>query len=130
MLIDPLDRNEFEDCCRPPRGAPPSQYCFNIDVPADDEFFGRFGVRCIDFVRGFPGVRHGCRLGIVFIEKEKSAIILRGLCSKRLDTFQFHYAHFGFSFFVQQQAPGRNLICSRRPSTQTRSTASGNLLPG
>ena len=60
---DPLNRNEFEECCRPPHGSPPNKYCFNIDVPHNDEFFSRFGVRCIDFVRGFPGVRHGCRLG-------------------------------------------------------------------
>jgi hypothetical protein len=63
ITTDPLDRNEFEECCRPPLGSPPNKYCFNIDVPANDEFFSRFGVRCIDFVRGFPGVRHGCRLG-------------------------------------------------------------------
>lgn len=65
FLTDPFDRNEFEECCRPPIGSPPNKYCFNIDVPPNDEFFGRFGVRCIDFVRGFPGVRHGCRLGII-----------------------------------------------------------------
>lgn len=62
-MLNPLDRNEFEECCRPPPGSPPNKYCFNIDVPANDAFFSRFGVRCIDFVRGFPGVRHGCRLG-------------------------------------------------------------------
>lgn len=41
----------------------PNKYCNNIDIAADDPFFSRFGVRCLDFVRGFPGVRHGCRLG-------------------------------------------------------------------
>lgn len=65
VFTDPLNRNEFEECCRPPIGSPPNKYCFNIDVPHNDEFFSRFGVRCIDFVRGFPGVRHGCRLGII-----------------------------------------------------------------
>lgn len=76
---DPLDRNEFEECCRPPAGSPPNKYCFNIDVPHNDEFFGRFGVRCIDFVRGFPGVRHGCRLGIILT-----------LNRVKMKTFQFH----------------------------------------
>lgn len=66
LTTDPLNRNEFEDCCRPRPGRQPSKYCFNIDVAPHDEFFSRFGVRCIDFVRGFPGVRHGCRLGMLY----------------------------------------------------------------
>ena len=72
---DPLTRNEFEDCCRPPYGTTPSPYCLNIDVPANDPFFSRFGVRCIDFVRGFPGVRHGCRLGIHFLLSNYGAFL-------------------------------------------------------
>lgn len=62
---DPVTRNEPEECCkRAPNSRNP--YCLQIDVPHDDPFYGVYGVRCIDFVRGFPGVRAGCRLGIVF----------------------------------------------------------------
>lgn len=60
---DPVTRNEPEECChRPPEARNP--YCIQIDIPHDDPFYGVYGVRCIDFVRGFPGVRAGCRLGM------------------------------------------------------------------
>lgn len=58
-----MTRNEPEECChRPPEARNP--YCIQIDIPHDDPFYGVYGVRCIDFVRGFPGVRAGCRLGM------------------------------------------------------------------
>lgn len=57
-----MTRNEPEECChRPPEARNP--YCIQIDIPHDDPFYGVYGVRCIDFVRGFPGVRAGCRMG-------------------------------------------------------------------
>ena len=83
---DPLSRNEFEECCKPPTGQTPSPYCFNIDVPADDPFFSRFGVRCIDFVRGFPGVRHGCRLGKTYDRFLKTMKLLNSNQFKHYDT--------------------------------------------
>ncbi|KAK7864953.1 hypothetical protein R5R35_004937 [Gryllus longicercus] len=60
--LDPLNRNEPEECCdRPPHLRNP--YCLEIEIPADDYFYSLFGLRCQDFVRGFPAVRPGCRLG-------------------------------------------------------------------
>lgn len=62
LITDPVTRNEPEECCRrSPNSRNP--YCLQIDIPHDDPFYGVYGVRCIDFVRGFPGVRAGCRLG-------------------------------------------------------------------
>lgn len=34
-----------------------------ITVPEDDYFYGKFKVRCQDFVRAFPAAQPGCRLG-------------------------------------------------------------------
>ena len=38
-------------------------YCMEIPVPEEDYFFRKYNVRCLDFVRAFPSVRPGCRLG-------------------------------------------------------------------
>ncbi|XP_020300859.1 chorion peroxidase [Pseudomyrmex gracilis] len=60
--LDPLNRNDPEECCtRPPHLKNP--YCNEILVPDDDYFYRLFNVRCMDFVRAFPAVRPGCRLG-------------------------------------------------------------------
>ncbi|KAF4516770.1 hypothetical protein B566_EDAN004609 [Ephemera danica] len=60
--LDPLNRNEPEECChRPPHLKNP--YCLEIEIPANDYFYGHFNVKCQDFVRGFVAVRPGCRLG-------------------------------------------------------------------
>ncbi|XP_024938090.1 peroxidase isoform X4 [Cephus cinctus] len=60
--LDPLNRNDPEECCsRPPHLKNP--YCNEIYIPEDDYFYRLFNVRCMDFVRAFPAVRPGCRLG-------------------------------------------------------------------
>ncbi|XP_044758013.1 peroxidase [Coccinella septempunctata] len=60
--LDPRNRNDPEECCnRPPHLKHP--YCNEIRIPEDDYFYRLFGVKCIDFVRGFPAARPGCRLG-------------------------------------------------------------------
>ncbi|KAH9632218.1 hypothetical protein HF086_003528 [Spodoptera exigua] len=60
--LDPVNRNDPEECCkRPPHLKHP--YCNEIRIPDDDYFYRLFGVKCIDFVRGFPSPRPGCRLG-------------------------------------------------------------------
>ncbi|KAF3422145.1 hypothetical protein E2986_01880 [Frieseomelitta varia] len=60
--LDPLNRNDPEECChRPPHLKNP--YCNEIHIPEDDYFYRLFGVKCMDFVRAFPAVRPGCRLG-------------------------------------------------------------------
>ncbi|XP_015522628.2 uncharacterized protein LOC107226351 [Neodiprion lecontei] len=60
--LDLLNRNDPEECChRPPHLKNP--YCNEILIPEDDYFYRLFGVRCMDFVRGFPAPRPGCRLG-------------------------------------------------------------------
>ncbi|CAB3250571.1 unnamed protein product [Arctia plantaginis] len=60
--LDPKSRNDPEECCnRPPHLKHP--YCNEIRIPDDDYFYRLFGVKCIDFVRGFPSPRPGCRLG-------------------------------------------------------------------
>lgn len=38
-------------------------YCNEIRIPDDDYFYRLFNVKCIDFVRGFPSPRAGCKLG-------------------------------------------------------------------
>lgn len=62
IVSDPFNRNDPEECCkRPPHLKHP--YCNEILIPEDDYFYRLFNVKCIDFVRTFPGVRPGCRLG-------------------------------------------------------------------
>jgi len=62
FFTDPITKNEPEECCnRPPHLKHP--YCNEIPVPDDDYFYSKFNVKCIDFVRAFPSVRPGCRLG-------------------------------------------------------------------
>nr|XP_024214055.1 peroxidase-like [Halyomorpha halys] len=59
---DPVTKNEPEECCRrPPHLKNP--YCMEIEIPEDDYYYQKYGQKCQDFVRGFPGVRPGCRLG-------------------------------------------------------------------
>ena len=62
VVSDPLNRNEPEECCNRPAHLK-NPYCLEIHIPADDYFYSLFGLRCQDFVRGFPAVRPGCRLG-------------------------------------------------------------------
>ncbi|XKL68847.1 hypothetical protein PGB90_006616 [Kerria lacca] len=60
--LDPVNKNEPEECCnRPPHLKNP--YCMEIPVPEEDYFYQKYNVRCIDFVRAFPSIRPGCRLG-------------------------------------------------------------------
>ncbi|KAI4458407.1 oxidase/peroxidase [Holotrichia oblita] len=60
--LDAINRNDPEECChRPPHLKHP--YCNEIIIPEDDYFYRLFHVRCMDFVRAFPAVRPGCRLG-------------------------------------------------------------------
>ncbi|XP_071518340.1 salivary peroxidase/catechol oxidase-like [Panulirus ornatus] len=57
----------IECCDRERRGLVASSFthpaCFPIDVPADDPFFGRFGRRCMNFVRSMIAPRTACNLG-------------------------------------------------------------------
>lgn len=62
IFVDPRDRNDPENCCNYPRNLK-HPYCNEILVPEDDYFYKLFNVRCINFVRAFPAVRPGCRLG-------------------------------------------------------------------
>ncbi|VEN38202.1 unnamed protein product [Callosobruchus maculatus] len=60
--LDPFSKNDPEECCgRPAHLKHP--YCNEIIIPEDDYFYRLWGVKCIDFVRTFPSVRPGCRLG-------------------------------------------------------------------
>ncbi|GBP68370.1 Thyroid peroxidase [Eumeta japonica] len=66
--LDPINRNDPEECCkRPPHLKHP--YCNEIRIPDDDYFYRLWGVKCIDFVRGFPSPRPGCRLANSFLSK-------------------------------------------------------------
>ncbi|CAH1406028.1 unnamed protein product [Nezara viridula] len=62
FVLDPVSKNEPEECCRrPPHLKNP--YCMEIEIPEDDYYYQKYGQKCQDFVRGFPAVRPGCRLG-------------------------------------------------------------------
>lgn len=62
LSSDPVNKNDPEECCdRPPHQKHP--YCLEIIVPDDDYFYKGYKVKCMDFVRSFPSVRPGCRLG-------------------------------------------------------------------
>lgn len=61
-MPDPINRNDPEECCKRPMHLK-HPYCNEIRVPDDDYFYRLFNVKCIDFVRGFPSPRPGCRLG-------------------------------------------------------------------
>lgn len=60
--LDPLNKNEPEECCNRPAHLK-NPYCLEIPIPEDDYFYRLTNVRCMDFVRAFPAVRPGCRLG-------------------------------------------------------------------
>ncbi|CAK1579275.1 unnamed protein product [Parnassius mnemosyne] len=60
--LDPVHRNDPEECCKRPSHLK-HPYCNEIRIPEDDYFYRLFGVKCMDFVRGFPSPRPGCRLG-------------------------------------------------------------------
>ena len=62
LSADPLNKNEPEECCDRPAHLK-NPYCMEIPIPEDDYFYRLTRVRCMDFVRAFPGVRPGCRLG-------------------------------------------------------------------
>lgn len=69
--VDAINRNDPEECCnRPPHLKHP--YCNEIPIPEDDYFYRLFHVRCIDFVRAFPSVRPGCRLGKIKYKKKQT----------------------------------------------------------
>lgn len=59
---DPVHRNDPEECCKRPQHLK-HPYCNEIRIPDDDYFYKLFNVKCLDFVRGFPSPRAGCRLG-------------------------------------------------------------------
>ena len=50
------------DCCNDARHADNPQ-CFPIEIPADDEFYGLYGQKCMNVIRSLPGVHHKCKLG-------------------------------------------------------------------
>jgi peroxidase len=52
--------NDF-DCCNPKYLNHPN--CLNIEIPANDPFYSRFGKRCNDFKRSLAGHRPSCSLG-------------------------------------------------------------------
>lgn len=60
--LDPHSRNDPEECCNRPLHLK-HPYCNEIRIPDDDYFYRLFNVKCIDFVRGFPSPRPGCKLG-------------------------------------------------------------------
>lgn len=60
--IDPVNRNEPEECCGRPDHLK-NKYCYEIKIPEDDYFYRNHNVRCQDFVRAFPGVKPDCTLG-------------------------------------------------------------------
>lgn len=59
---DPVHRNDPEECCKRPQHLK-HPYCNEIRIPDDDYFYKLFNIKCLDFVRGFPSPRAGCRLG-------------------------------------------------------------------
>lgn len=62
VFSDPFNRNDPEECCGKP--APLKHpYCNEIEIPEDDYFYNMYNVKCFNFVRSFPAVRPGCRLG-------------------------------------------------------------------
>lgn len=53
-------------CCkrgqkREPRELHPD--CMPIEIPPEDNFFGKFGQRCMEFVRSMPAIRPACNFG-------------------------------------------------------------------
>lgn len=60
--LDPINRNDPEECCKRPLHLK-HPYCNEIRIPDDDYFYRLFNVKCMDFVRGFPSPRAGCKLG-------------------------------------------------------------------
>ena len=37
--------------------------CLPIEIPPEDDFFSKYGQRCMNFVRTISGLRYNCRLG-------------------------------------------------------------------
>ena len=61
--MPPADVTSGVDCCS--EGLSRARVrrlpeCFPIDVPADDPFYGRHRVRCLNFLRSIPALESGC----------------------------------------------------------------------
>ena len=62
LFTDINGRPKMPDCCNDPRHADNPQ-CFPIEIPADDQFYGLYGQKCMNVIRSLPGVHHKCKLG-------------------------------------------------------------------
>lgn len=79
LPTDPLNKNEPEECCDRPAHLK-NPYCMEIPIPEDDYFYRLTRVRCMDFVRAFPAVRPGCRLGkLMDLSAESFIRIIAGI---------------------------------------------------
>ena len=50
-------------CCKDGQVLPPQSLhpaCFPIDIPADDKFYRKFNMRCMEFVRSLPAPDDQC----------------------------------------------------------------------
>lgn len=57
--------------------------CLPIEIPADDPFFGKFGQRCMNFVRSILAPNHDCSLGY------SQQVLLTQPCSKSQNSKKF-----------------------------------------
>ncbi|XP_043246225.1 peroxidase-like [Amphibalanus amphitrite] len=55
-------RPKMPDCCNDPRHAD-NPLCYPIVIPAEDEFYGLYGQRCMNLIRSLAGVHNHCKLG-------------------------------------------------------------------
>ena len=67
--LDPAGENDEDiGCCSSStgqalEGSLRHPECLPIDISASDTFYGRFGHRCMEFVRSLTAFGTGCRLG-------------------------------------------------------------------
>lgn len=65
-------------CCEGSGPGPAHPNCLPIEIPSDDGFYGKYGQRCMNFVRTISGLRYNCRLGPRASFNEISSIIDAG----------------------------------------------------
>lgn len=100
MCLDPINRNEPEECCGRPDHLK-NKYCNEIKIPEDDYFYKNFNVKCQDFVRAFPGVKPDCKLGNVIIDQLSSHVYILKSIGSIAD-----FSHFRFQNTIQSAYSG------------------------
>lgn len=115
-FIDPVNKNEPEECCNRPTHLK-NPYCMEIPVPEEDYFYRKYNVRCLDFVRAFPSVRPGCKLGLWKTTLVIISIVISSnqiyytFCFHISDRFTSTFQYFNWCYWCQYSVWSERKFC-------------------